>query len=61
VAAGSAYVYTEPSGGWASSSSPAAAFTVSRSGQLGYGVSLAADGETALLGAPVTGSQAGAA
>jgi MBG domain (YGX type)/FG-GAP repeat len=53
---GAAYVYTEPAAGWAGTPSPAATFVVSSSADLGRSVALAADGRTALVGAPVSGT-----
>ena len=56
---GAAYVYAESGGTWAST--PAATFTGSGGGYLGYSVALSADGQTALIGAPNAGSFDGAA
>ncbi len=56
---GAAYLYAEASGKWPSS--PTASFAESGTEQLGYSVALSADGQTALVGAPLTSSQSGAA
>ena len=51
---GAAYVYAESGGAW--STTPAATFTGSGGGNLGFSVALSADGQTALVGAPQAGS-----
>ena len=56
---GAAYLYAEASGKWPSS--PTASFAESGTEQLGYSVALSADGQTALVGAPLASSQSGAA
>ena len=53
---GLAYVYSETGGTW--STTPAATFTGSSGEQLGYSVALSADGQAALVGAPMAGSGA---
>lgn len=55
---GSAYVYTEPAGGWASES-PAATLTTNAAGLTGLGYSVAIDGPTIAAGAPLANSLAG--
>ena len=56
---GAAYLYTEASGTWPAT--PTASFAGSGTEQLGYSVALSADGQTALVGAPLASSQSGAA
>ncbi len=59
---GVAYIYTEPAGGWAGNLTPAASFSGSSVIDLfGYSVALSADGQTALVGAPLANSPEGAA
>ncbi len=55
---GSAYVYTEPSGGWASES-PAATLTTSAPGLNGLGFAVAIDGSTIAAGAPLSNNLEG--
>ena len=59
--AGAAYLYNAPGGSWTANPSPTATFTVSSTVYLGWSVALSADGQTALVGAPDTGSGEGAA
>ncbi len=59
---GVAYIYTEPAGGWAGNLTPAVSFSGSSVIDLfGYSVALSADGQTALVGAPLANSPEGAA
>ena len=56
---GAAYLYAEASGTWPSA--PTASFTGTGGEEIGYSVALSADGQAALVGAPLASSSAGAA
>ena len=62
---GAAYLYDEPASGWPAAPAPApaptATFTGTGGGDLGWSVALSADGQVALLGDVLTGSNSGAA
>ena len=58
---GAAYLYDEPASGWPAAPAPTATFTGTGGGDLGWSVALSADGQVALLGDVLTGSNSGAA